>query len=75
MLPNGMSGADLYSVCSDTYMTAVERYISNPPEEATPENFKVVVCFRDFEITISRASTSLSEEEQAKYEALKTMTR
>ncbi|CAL8079983.1 unnamed protein product [Orchesella dallaii] len=84
-LPKGMSGADLYSLCSDAYMTAVERHIAQIPadqsdvviqEEDKSEQYVVVtVTSEDFETALSRATTSLSEAEQAKYDALKNMKR
>ncbi|ODM88859.1 Peroxisome assembly factor 2 [Orchesella cincta] len=89
-LPNGMSGADLYSLCSDAYMIAMERHIlklSNDPsgnsdapteqdnKSEQPKAVTVTVSSQDFQTALLRATTSLSEAEQAKYDALKTMKR
>ncbi|CAG7671415.1 unnamed protein product [Allacma fusca] len=63
-LPRGMSGADLYAFCSDSYMIAVTRRIQLLESgESEDQESPVVVERQDFNVALTRITPSLSKKE------------
>lgn len=62
-----MTGADLYALCSDAWMTAFKRTIEG--NSAIDED--VIVSQSDFEIALASLRPSLSEQEVQSYEAIR----
>lgn len=76
-LPENLTGADLYAVCSDAWLSAIRRYInekSNFILHEEKENFKnniVIVEKDDFINSAKNVSPSVNKEELIRYEKLK----
>lgn len=68
------TGADLYALCSDTWMRAFRRDLQLLAEEggdSEDEERPVVVAQEDFEAAIETLQPSLSEAEILKYERIR----
>lgn len=64
--PPRLTGADLYALCSDAWMTALKRKVKAGEEEG-----QVVVGQDDFVAALSALRPSLTEEDIARYEAIR----
>lgn len=80
--PVRFTGADLYALCSDAWMTALKRAIAQQDEEGQPESRAasngdsseggtVLVNQADFLEAADSVQPSLSIEEVAKYERIR----
>ena len=67
-LPDRLTGADLYSLCSDASINAIERIVreSNKPDEE-----KLILTLEDFRKAIRNFQPSVTESELMKYQLIK----
>ncbi|XP_031782513.1 peroxisome assembly factor 2 [Nasonia vitripennis] len=73
-LPDNLTGADLYSVCSNAWLRAVRRALTSQGSEKEKEEVKgedVVVGLEDFVHTSRDLVPSVSREEIIRYEKLR----
>lgn len=68
--PPRLTGADLYALCSDSWMIALKRHVAAKESGEIIEG-GVVVQQADFEIALKNLRPSLHEEDIARYEKLR----
>ena len=66
--PARFTGADMYALCSDAWMTALRRRIAANDEG---DDGELVVAQSDFYAAVDSLQPSLSEEEVSKYERIR----
>ncbi|KAK2076807.1 hypothetical protein QBZ16_005033 [Prototheca wickerhamii] len=69
--PRQFTGADMYALCSDAWMTAFRRHVAEPLEPGQQRADAVIVRQADFIKAATTLQPSLSSAEIAKYEALR----
>ncbi|KAH8413661.1 hypothetical protein KR222_003089, partial [Zaprionus bogoriensis] len=71
-LKNEMSGADLYSICSNAWLSAVRRIIKNSPESGTELSAQhIVVESEDFVTSFNKFVPSISQTDLEYFKNLK----
>ncbi|XP_067881537.1 peroxisomal ATPase PEX6 [Heterodontus francisci] len=65
--PRYVSGADLYSLCSDTMMSALKRKISRIEEGLDSEQSELILMPEDFEQALSTLQPSVSQQDLLTY--------
>ncbi|XP_056304098.1 peroxisomal ATPase PEX6 [Danio aesculapii] len=68
--PPRLTGADLYSLCSDAMMCAVKRKISRITEGVDSELSSLTLCSEDFSEALSGLQPSVSEQQISRYQLL-----
>lgn len=69
--PRQFTGADMYALCADAWMSAFKRHVASPRAGAADAADAVVVRQEDFMRAARTLQPSLGAEEIAKYEALR----
>ncbi|XP_041044071.1 peroxisome assembly factor 2 [Carcharodon carcharias] len=65
--PPYLSGADLYSLCSDTMMSALKRKISRIEEGVETEDSELVLMQEDFQHALTTLQPSVSQQDLINY--------